>query len=159
MNPTSETIEWSQISRCWWTCSEEYLLVDYYLNGDKSNPVIKVYVAKEVMTPPDEFRTSGHKGKLHFGFLHFGDDEDAVFFVLHDNAWGPYQHRFKTNSFTSFFHGVGAKAVSALASAMAAGAAAGSVVPGLGTVVGGVAGVVAASVTDDYFGDYLRYIG
>merc|ERR1740122_709401 len=59
---------------------------------------------------------------------------------LHRNDWGPYQHRFKTNSFTKFVNGVLATSASTIASAR-------------------VAGVVAASLTDDYFGDYLRYIG
>ena len=72
VRPTSETIEWTQISRCWWGCEEEYLLVDYYQDGDKSNPVMKVYVAKSELSPPSEFWTSGYNGYLHFGFLYYG---------------------------------------------------------------------------------------
>ena len=102
VRPTTETIEWSQISRCWWSCSEEYRLVDYYIDGDTSRSVYKVFVAKET-TPPNEFRTSGYRDKLHFGFLTFGSDDGAMFFVIHPNSWGPYQHRFKTNAMTSFF--------------------------------------------------------
>ena len=48
VRPTSETIEWSQKSRCWFGCEEEYLLVDYYEDGDQSNPVMKVFVAREL---------------------------------------------------------------------------------------------------------------
>ena len=39
------------------------------------------------------------------------------------------------------------------------GAAMGSVVPGLGTALGAVLGYGASQLTDDFFGDYLRYIG
>ena len=39
------------------------------------------------------------------------------------------------------------------------GAAMGSVVPGLGTALGAVLGYGASQLTDDYIGDYLRYIG
>merc|ERR1719221_535006 len=46
VNPTSETIEWTQTSKCFWGCSKEYLLVDYYQDGDKSNPVMKVYLPR-----------------------------------------------------------------------------------------------------------------
>ena len=39
------------------------------------------------------------------------------------------------------------------------GAAMGSVVPGLGTALGAVLGYGVSQLTDDYIGDYLRYIG
>ena len=51
----------------------------------------------------------------------------------------------------------------AWAAGMAVGATIGSIVPGLGTaagaVIGGVSSYAAAQLTDDFFGDYLRYIG
>ena len=102
VNPTSHTIKWHQFSRCGFSlCEEEYLLVDYYPDGNTNNNVFKVYVASSVMDPPDEFNTSGYEGNLHFGFLYYGDANQAIFFVLHENDWGPFQHRFMTNSFTS----------------------------------------------------------
>jgi len=81
-------------------CSEEYNLVDYYVDGVKSRRVYKVFVAKNI-PPPNEFHTSGYHGHLHFGFLNFGTD-GAIVFVIHQNAWRPYQHRFKTDAMTHF---------------------------------------------------------
>ena len=56
-----------------------------------------------------------------------------------------------------FFPGL--SSVADYAASAAAGAAIGSIVPGLGTAVGAVVGYGASQLTDDYFGDYLRYIG
>ena len=162
VRPSTETIEWTQTSKCWFGCEEEYLLVDYYQDGDKTNPVMKVFVARELGDPPRQFSTAGHEGKLHFGYLNFGGQNQAIYFVLHPSDWYPYQHRFKTNSFTKFFNDGISKAAATgggAAAGWAAGAAMGSIVPGAGTVVGGVVGVVIGSFTDDLFGDYLRYIG
>merc|ERR1712241_1547043 len=129
-----------------------------YLDGNKNGKPYKVFVESGT-TPPSEFRTSGYNGKLHFGFLVFDTSPNgAVFFVLHPNSWGPYQHRFKTNSFTAFFNkGVGS--VLTNAAGAAAGAAIGSIVPGVGTIIGGLVGASVGALSDDYFGDYLRYIG
>jgi len=89
----------------WGSCSEEYLLVDYYIEGYPSVIPYKVYVAKKVGKPPSKFITSGYKGKLHFGFLYFAHNDEAraamhggsaVYFVLHPNSWGPYQNNFQT---------------------------------------------------------------
>merc|ERR1711881_169907 len=144
--PTSIKISWSQISRCWTGCSEDYLLVDYYENGDTSNPVMKVYVAKNTLTPPDEFSTGGYKNLLHFGFLYYGDKNKAIFFVLQPKDWKVYQHRFKTNAFTAFFK----KSVEEAAKK-------------IGNIVGGWAGNWVGSevstLIEGSFGDYLRYIG
>jgi len=176
VQPTSVTIEWSQFSKCTFsTCSEDYLLVDYYQDGDQSNPVMKVYVAKDELSPPNEFRTIGYRGKLHFGFLYFGGTNQALFYVLHPNSWGPYQHRFKTNAFTRFFKSQASKAAStaaaaavgeaigSIAASTAAGAAAGeaigSIIPGAGTIIGSLVRAGVAELSDEYLGDYLRYIG
>ena len=78
VKPSTETIEWYQLSKCWWGCEEEYLLVDYHKDGDKRNNVHKVFVAKAAGSPPDVFYTSGYKGendaRLHFGFLYMGGE-------------------------------------------------------------------------------------
>ena len=138
VNPSSETIEWTQTSRCFWGCEEEYLLVDYYEDGEKTNPVMKVFVARAFGDPPQQFSTGGHEGNLFFGYLNFGDQNQAIYFVLHPSTWYPYQHRFKTNSFTAFFKdGLSKVAGTAggAAAGWAVGAAMGSIVPGAGTVV------------------------
>ena len=159
VEPSTETIGWTQISRCLMGCQEDYLLVDYYQDGDKSNPVMKVYVAASELPPPSEFSTSGYEGYLHFGFLLFGDQNQAIFFVLHPNSWGPYQHRFKTNTFTQFFNDGVRNATFTAAGAI--GGVIGSIVgdPGVGTMIGNLVVTGASTLTDDYFGDYLRYIG
>ena len=170
VKPSTETIKWSQASRCWWSCEEEYLLVDYHKDGNKNNQVHKVFVAKDAGTPPDCFYTSGYSGKndakLHFAFLYMGGESQAFVFVIHPKSWYPYQSRFKTSSITNFFHQGLKGAVSAAATAAATaatgaaiGASAGSIVPVVGTIVGAAAGAAAGAMTDDYFGDYLRYIG
>ena len=78
VKPTTETIEWYQLSKCWWWCEEEYQLVDYHKDGDKRKNVHKVFVAKAAGSPPDVFYTSGYKGendaRLHFGFLYMGGE-------------------------------------------------------------------------------------
>merc|ERR1711892_1525112 len=173
-----ETIEWTQISKCSWTCSEDYILADYHEDGDKSKPVIKVFVAKDAGSPPESLSTAGHSGtngaKLHFGNVFFSDtmNGSAIFFVLHPNKWGPYQHRFKTSSLTNAFHatvnaivgsGVAAGVGAGIAAAAASGAAMGSFLPGPGTaavaVLGVAVGTVIGTLSDDYIGNYLRYIG
>merc|ERR1712147_347367 len=176
-----ETIEWTQISQCLWTCSQDYILADYHENGDKSKPVVKVFVAKTAGAPPKQFSTAGHSAKngakLHFGNVFFKDSNggSAIFFVIHPNKWGPYQHRFKTSSFTNAFNkamgaivssGVAAGVGAGIAAAAASGAAIGSFIPGPGTVAGAALGVAVAgfgaiigTLSDDYIGDYLRYIG
>jgi len=177
VEPSTETIEWTQAKRCWWKCNEEYLLVDYYKEGDKSNQVHKVFVAKEAGPPPDAFCTSGYSGnsgnedaRLHFGFLYMGGESQAFVFVIHPKSWYPYQHRFKTSSITNFFKagleaavnaaaGAAATAAGTAAAGAAIGASAGSIVPVIGNVVGAVVGAGVAANSDDYFGDYLRYIG
>ena len=114
VTPTSHWIKWKQFNHwgCgWFSCEKEYLLVDYYIEGHHSVNPYKVYVAKSVLSPPSQFITSGYDGKLHFGFLHFGHNDEArtamhggsaVYFVLHPNSDGPYQNNFKTHSMIEF---------------------------------------------------------
>ena len=62
-----------------------------------------------------------------------------------------------------FLSFLGMSAATSAAVGAKAGAVLGSVVPGLGTAVGAAfgagVGTAASMLTDDYFGDYLRYIG
>jgi len=158
VSPPTERIEWTQTSRCFFGCMEDYLLVDYYQDGVKTNPVMKVFVARELGNPPQQFSTGGYQGKLHFGHLNFGGDwsiNHAIYFVIHPNDWYPYQHRFKTNTFTEFFQ----DSLWLDLGGWTAGAAIGSILPGPGSVIGGVVGEAIARFQDDIFGDYLRYIG
>ena len=162
-------------------CSEDYILADYYDEADvEKKLVVKVFVAKAAGKPPKRFSTSGHsaakESKLHFGNVFFDNaGGSAIFFVIHPNSWGPYQHRFKTSSITAAFNtaakaiiGAGATAGigAAIAAAAASGAVMGSFIPGPGTAAGAVLGVAVAgfgalfgTLSDDYIGDYLRYIG
>jgi len=166
LNPTSHVIEWTQIKRSLFGCRETYLLVDYYQDGNKDRK-FKVYI-NEGTEIPASFRTSGYNGMLHFGMLCFSvtvtneELDGVIFFVIHPNSWGPFQHRFKTNAFTGFVKKGISKAAGA-ATGAATVAALGSVVPGLGNIVGGIlgltAGVIASRVTPNYFGNYLRFIG
>ena len=164
----NEEITWRQASRCGWSkCSERYRQVDYYEDGDKKHPLIKVFVAKAHGDPPLTFNTHGYsqgEHKLHFGnvLIEQSDGASALFFVIHPNSWGPYQHRFLTSSFTAFAKGVLSMGASK-AVGTATGAVIGSVIPGAGTAMGGILGAIitnaAGSATEDYLGDYLRYIG
>ena len=133
-----------------------------------------MFVAKAAGTPPNRISMDGYQGDndaiLHFGYLYMGGDAQIFVFVIHPRSWYPYQHRFKTSSITAFFNtnlsrvaaalaSAGASAITGAAAAAAMGAAAGSVIPVIGNIVGAVAGAAAGMLTDDYFGDFLRYIG
>merc|ERR1719510_877331 len=184
---SQETIEWTQASRCWWTCSETYNLATYSVWGTEL-PVY-VYVSMNYALPDFLYTgggTSGYQGLLHFGNLIYdataeneNSESEVIFFVVHPNDWGPFQHRFKTNALTEKVNGamkaivsgaagaLGKVALTALiAKAALAGGTIGSVVPVGGAAAGVIVGVGAAvigyalaSQSDDYLGDYLRYIG
>jgi len=163
-----ETIKWSQWDRCYWAyCSQGYKWYTYHQDNDTSNPPMKVFVADEIEAPLEFYTTGGSpnpeeareiQGKLFFGFLYYGGQGQAFFFVIHPKEWRPYQKRFKTNRMTDFFNTGIASGVGG-----AIGAAMGSILPGPGTVAGGAAGAVVGAVfsnqAENYFGDYLRYIG
>lgn len=179
---TTESIEWRQASKCgFWKCKEDYQLAGYYATGSKI-PVY-VYVAKASSGVPNSISTNGYNGLLHCGNLIYDNVQQSkaqvMFFVIHPNSWGPYQHRFKTSSLTRFVNGAitdvlkaaaGAGATAGLTalltSAAVAGGTLGSIVPIGGTAAGALLLVGAAlaayavgSMTPDYLGDYLRYIG
>ena len=185
--PPVETVEWSQASRCWWSCREEYWLVDYRQDGNSSNPVVKVYVAKygvtgkmlwnlclfvmkgqilgcvrpckEEVTPPIELRTDGYNQQLHFGFLNYGGENQAIYFVIHPKDWYPYQRRFKKDSFTNYFNArintVEKSDYNGTTDVMKIG----SIVYNSKTIIEELIGTKMGLLTDGYFGKYLRYIG
>ena len=128
-----QNINWKQASRkLFGECSEEYSVYTYYVEYNEDQKVL-VYVATKFGEAPDKISTNGHKGKLHFGNIFFsGNSKSAVFFVLHSNEWGPFQHRFQTNLAIGFFMKTSADLVQ-------------TVLPSFD---------VAA-----YLGQYLRYIG
>ncbi len=159
-------ISWTQIKRSITGCTESYQECDYKVDGSDS-AIVKVFVAHECGKPPDKFSTSGCQignGELHFGYIFSDDDEEtkAIFFVIHPNSWGPYQHRFRTTGMLKFIQG-GLGQGASLAASAAAGAIIGSIIPGPGTVIGagigGAAGYIASSITPSIAGQYLRYIG
>jgi len=180
-----ETIKWKQFSKCWWMCSEDYFLADYY---DEAAPelVVKVFVAKATQTP-ERFSTSGFSAswapdsKLYFGNIFYDTDgSSAIFLVIHPDSWYPYQHRFETDSLTEAFNtatnlivadGASAGIAAAIAEAAASGATLGSFIPAPGTPAGLVLGDAVAAVGasigvpadyhDQYanIGEYLRFIG
>lgn len=180
----TETIDWTQFSLCGvFSCHHDYALLGYRVKGEVKTPPVYVYVDTDY-TPPDEISTSGYQdgdARLHIGYVIFDSNEKVrvTYFVIHPNKYGPYQSRFKTSSLTqtvneAIAYAVGGAAGAAatagfaalFATSVAAGATAGSVVPGPGTVAGMISGAgvavatyAAFSLSDDYIGDYLRYIG
>ena len=51
-----EQIALSQFSRCGFkSCYEKHMLADFYENGDKALPVVKVFAAKDHGYPPTRF--------------------------------------------------------------------------------------------------------
>merc|ERR1712029_61708 len=140
-----ETIKWSQFSRCYWSyCSQGYKWYTYHQDGDTSNPPMKVFVADEIPAPKEFYTDGGSpnateagviKDKLFFGFLYYGGQGQAFFFVIHPNDWRPYQKRFKTNRMTEFFSTAISSGIGTFV-----GGAVGSVIPVVGTAAGAAIG-------------------
>lgn len=160
-------IAWTQKMKDLFGCEECYAECDYFMEGEPTDGTpFKVFVAKECGAPPERFSTNGHEqadGVLHYGFVFSDTDESkCIFFVIHPNSWGPFQHRFRTTSFLKLVSG-GVGQAASMGTCAAAGAAMGSFCPGLGTAIGGTvgagAGWVVQNMTPSYAGDYLRYIG
>lgn len=94
-------------------CSAVYRRCDYRAPDGRSFPV---FVAEATGPPPVAFRTTGHEGRLHMGVAKpterpSGDcppppppPSDVLFFVVHPNAWNPYQHRFIADARTKTVH-------------------------------------------------------
>ena len=119
-----------------------FLLADYYKDGDKNNPVVKVFVAEDAGDPPPELSTGGYKGEnnatLHFGFYDSGDKNNvAIFLVILPDDWFPFQSRFKTCTLTKDGAGQYLRVLSDQSFVS------GNYLPGAGSVIG----------------EYLRYIG
>lgn len=177
-NQTENTeleVTWQQAKRDLGLGSaEKYSLNTYHT---KNSSKVSVFVAKTCGNAPHSFNTSGYSqggGCLHFALIHGAGttkggneigNEDGIFFVIHPNAWGPYQKRFAQSGMTGVLH-AGVEFVAGKGGNMAGaaiGSAVGSIVPGVGTLVGaGVGagvGFAVSNMTDRLSGDYLRYIG
>ena len=167
LSSTVETIQWQQWKRCGLDyCSQDYILYNYRQDGNPSNPVVKVYIAKG-MDPPMQFSTTGGssnqvenaaiKGKLYFGLLNYDNWGLALFFVIHPNDWFPYQYRFKTNHMKEFIQAE--YSVYASSDADRDVLLGTMIFPGDGDEIGGSAGDAIASSVLTEENNFLRFIG
>ena len=99
---TTVDIDWKQLTRCLTGCTEQYSLVRYSPKGSKG--FVQVFVANDESEIPEKFNTSGHSSLLHFGLIYGKDGTGTIFFVLHPNNWGPFQHRFQQSLSTKSLH-------------------------------------------------------
>ena len=139
-------ISWTQVKRCAFGNTEIYLECTY--TGPKGEQ-LKVFAADKAGGPPDSFNTSGYKGMLHLGILNFEMDDNPIgmFLVIHPKDWYPYQHRFKTDTLTSFIHSGAQKAIAAGVGAKA------------GPQAAAAGRFVAGAILPSLMGDYLHYLG
>jgi len=164
--PITSPIEWTQFSRCWWGCKEDFVEVSYRENdGGGNNPIFKVFVANG-LDIPYSFNTKGLDDTLNIALFHDDADVtefDVMIFVIMPRDWKIYQNRFYTSSMRGWVKKI-AKAGFAFAGKKA-GMAVGSVIaPGAGTAVGGAVGKATANLVfaenyDDFFGQYVHHIG
>merc|ERR1712113_686441 len=185
---TKETVSWSQLSRCWWGCSEKYTLYSYRIYGASlDDPEYMVHVA-HTMTAPESFTINQNTfsalkhNRLYMGNVIFDKEGKVLFFVMHPNDWYPFQKRFRTSEATAKVHKtvqklagkfgkkLGKKLATIMINAFKRGALMGSVIPGKGTVAFGVlmaalksapavSKFISKELADNMSGDYLRYIG
>lgn len=146
-------IDWKQLTRSLFGNKEQYHSLRYYLKGNK-DIFFQVFVACDAgLEIPNVFNTSGHRGFLHFGLFTGKDGNATIFFVLHPNSWGPFQHRFQLSMSTSNLHATLNAGLQALTFA------AGKLGPA-GIVVGGLAAAGKyVGLAERNCGDYLRLIG
>ncbi|MCP4216827.1 MAG: hypothetical protein GY765_19405 [bacterium] len=167
-------IEWGQTRLAVFdNVRKDYMECVYTIKGAPKISKVKVFVATECGPPPAVINTGGHRqqndGVLHFGYIFHEEKKDvkAIFFVIHSNAWGPLQKRFRTNTMLALMDGainaVGEKVGGKLG--LVIGAKVGTLIPIpiVGTVAGAIVGYfigeATESIVDSMAGDYLRYIG
>ena len=104
-------IEWTQFSRCWWECKEEFFEMSFKENGNGAE--YKVFIAKVWGDWfPNEFNTKGLWNMLNAGFYNDkidGKRWDVVVFVIMPSDWKIYQHRFYTSNLKAFVDKVAKK--------------------------------------------------
>ena len=90
---------------------------------------VYVYVSMNYALPDFLYTgggTSGYQGLLHFGNLIYdasaenaNSESQVIFFVVHPNDWGPFQHRFRTSTLTKHVNGAMNAIVSGVGGALA----------------------------------------
>ena len=176
--------KWQQIKLAWTGMDEKYYVIRYGVDGEthESCPSIPVCIAEKYKDALDAgafdsiIVADGASGcaddaRLHFGYTNCSTNGQKIYFVVHPNTWGPFQHRFREmldqseNDIKAAKWAVGLApvAVSAAAEAYMGGAVAcataGAIVTVPIAIGAAMVGAVASHQFDRLAGDYLRYIG
>ena len=184
---TRHAIRWTQSNRCRSICLENYWEFYYYEEHDAMQLPVKVFVADEYVTngaPPTWIHTQNAHQRLYMTYFpidYAKPEEDHAFVFVYQPPENEddreiYQKRFHMGLNDLVEKAVGALGATAgtYAGATAGatvGAAVGSIVPVAGTAIGGaigaamgaaggfVGGYGATHFTNNYTGDFLRYVG
>jgi len=184
---TKHAIKWTQHNRCTISCLENYYEFYYYEEHDQKQLPVKVFVASEYVTngaPPTWIHTQNAHQRLYMAYFPIdyakpNEDLAAVFVYQppeNEDDREIYQKRFHMGLNDLVEKAVGALGTTAGTAAGATagatvGAAVGSIVPVAGTAIGGaigaamgaaggfVGGYGATHFTNNYTGDFLRYVG
>ena len=184
---TRHAIKWTQHNRCMGYCIENYWEFYYYEEHDEKQLPIKVFVADEYVTngaPPKWIHTQNAYRRLYMAYFPIDyakpkEDHAAIFVYQpseNDDDREIYQKRFHMGMNDLVEKAIGALGTSAGLAAGASvgatvGATVGSIVPVAGTAVGGAVGAAigaaggliggygATHFTNNYTGDFLRFVG
>lgn len=163
-------VAWKQSKRSWFGCEEKYYACKFLEGhadgtvaegGKKYTVLIAAKVGLKEIKKIKVISTEGHTVDdcvLHFGYTAFTADTMELFFVIHPNAWGPFQNRFReVLEKSTVVFGKIAEVAGALGKGMFMGAVA--VAGPAGALAGAAVGFIASDLADRNVGDYLRYIG
>jgi len=184
---TRHAIKWTQHNRCMVSCIENYREYYYYEEHDEKQLPIRVFVAEEYVTngaPPTWIHTQNAHQRLYMAYFPIDyakpkEDHAAIFVYQpseNEDDREIYQKRFHFGLNDLVEKAVGALGGSAGLAAGASvgatvGATVGSIVPVAGTAIGGMVGSAigaaggfiggygATHFTNNYTGDFLRYVG
>merc|ERR1712088_286986 len=180
---TRHPIKWTQHNRCTISCIENYREYYYYEEHDAYQLPIRVFVAEEYVkngAPPTWIHTQNAHQRLYMAYFPIDyakpkEDHAAIFVYQpseNDDDREIYQKRFHMGMNDLVEKAIGALGTSAgLAAGASVGATVGSIVPVAGTAVGGAVGAAigaaggliggygATHFTNNYTGDFLRYVG
>ena len=173
-------VSWTQHSRCFTGCDEIYWEFDYHQEHGQKKVPFRVFVAEEYVVngkPPTWIHTQNAYKRLYMGFFPIDynkpkGDHAVVFVYQPPNDREIYQKRFHfgMNDLVEGAMAAAGGAAGGAAAGAAAGAIIGSVIPGPGTALGAaigtgagalgsfIGGTAAKHFTNNYTGDFLRFV-